>query len=138
MCSLCHCGDFFTCAFKAKVLDRLAQPINSGSFIDSLAGFDQEGRCLRTRCYLVRFAYRCQFLIMLVGPVHIDTASPAIFGVVIIRGSALWTLYHGCLLSIQPIACGDLQTQPLYVRRRGLMGKATLPLYTLHKTMPQG
>src|SRR5579864_7047961 len=110
MCSLCHCGDFFTCAFKAKVLDRLAQPINSGSFIDSLAGFDQEGRCLRTRCYLVRFAYRCQFLIMLVGPVHIDTASPAIFGVVIIRGSALWTLYHGCLLSIQPIVCEKKRT----------------------------
>src|SRR2546426_5843082 len=98
--SLRHCRDLFTRAFKAKLLDRIVQPAYSGSFIDSFAGFDQEGRGLRTRCRFVRFAYRRQFLVMLESPVHVDTASSAILDVVLIRHSALWTLYHDRPLSI--------------------------------------
>src|SRR5256884_5140440 len=105
VCSLCHCGDLFTCAFESKPLDRVAQPINGGHFIDSLAGCDQERRCLGTGRYLVGYAHCCQFLIMLESQVHIDTASLAIFDVVFIRASTLWTLNHDFLLLSGPSRC---------------------------------
>lgn len=37
---------------------------------------------------------------MLESPVHVDTASTAIFDVVLIHGCALWTLDHDRLLTI--------------------------------------
>src|SRR5258708_13563915 len=41
---------------------------------------------------------------MLESPVHVDTASLAIFNVVLIRSSTLWALCHNRLLSLQLIS----------------------------------
>ena len=49
---------------------------------------------LQLNAQFVGFAQRCKLLIVLVSPVHIDAASLAIFYIVIIHGSTLWTLCH--------------------------------------------
>src|SRR5260370_34104812 len=82
--SIRHCRDFFTSPFKAELLDSVVQPTNSGTFIDSFAGFDQKSSSLRSRCQLVLFTYRCQLLIILASPVQVDSASLAVVVIVLI------------------------------------------------------
>jgi hypothetical protein len=86
--------DFLSSTLKAKFLNRLAQPWNRWAIVNFLTGFDQERGRFRPWRQFVGFAQRCKLLIVLVSPVHIDAASLAIFYIVIIHGSTLWTLCH--------------------------------------------
>lgn len=132
VCLLCHCRDFFTSPFKVELLDSVVQPTNSGTFIDSFAGFDQKSSGLRSRCQLVLFTYRCQFLIMLESPVQVDSASLAVFGIVLIHSSALWTLCHGHPLSAQFISWSYQTLAYSYCNCMCPVSDLQLPVNILH------
>src|SRR5258708_19283519 len=87
-------GNFLARALKAKFPNRFAQPLNSRAIVNFLAGFYQErGRFWPWRQF-AGFAQCREFRIMLESPVHIDATSLAIFDVVIVHRSTLWTLGH--------------------------------------------
>src|SRR6266446_8112904 len=87
-------GNFLARALKAKFPNRFAQPLNSRAIVNFLAGIYQErGRFWPWRQF-AGFAQCREFRIMLESPVHIDATSLAIFDVVIVHRSTLWTLGH--------------------------------------------
>src|SRR5437868_13516536 len=98
MCSFRCCTHLFARALKAIFLDGTAQPVRCWAIINLPAGLDQErGRC-RLCWQVVGLAHCCQFLVMLKGPVQVDTAALTIFAVVFIHASTLRTPCHTIFL----------------------------------------
>src|SRR5260370_4508533 len=98
-------GNFLARSLKAKLPNRFAQAVNSRAIVNFRAGFYQErGRFWPWRQF-AGFAQCREFRIMLESPVHIDATSLAIFDVVIVHRSTLWTLGHFYSPFVHRTAC---------------------------------